>query len=126
MRLDVIHIRKMTRIFTCAIIFLYCGIYPAYAIKIDVGSRPSLGSPVEASDFTNFLVSFKGLAMAVTGVCTITAVLTLCINIAKLSVSADNDMARQRAWKGIGYSGLALAIFGGATTLIGVFWNIFS
>lgn len=86
----------------------------------------SLGTSVEASEFAAFLFSYKGLAMAVSGLLTLTALIFLLVNIAKLSASAENNAARRRALQGIAYAGLSLAIFGGASVLIGVFWNIFS
>lgn len=101
---------------------------PAYAsVVIDPNKpRPSLGAPVSTSEFVNFFSEYKGIAVAITGICVLTALIALIVNITRLSTSATNDFARRQALIGILYSCLALAIFGSATIVIGVFWNMFS
>ena len=113
------------RIFFFMMLLLF-GASPAYAVNIDTRHRPSLSAPVDSSEFGAFLYAYKGLAMAINGIFIITAIICLLINITKLSASAGNDIARRKALQGIAYSGLALAIFGGAGTLIGMFWYAFS
>lgn len=89
----------------------------------DLTERPSLGEDVSASEFTDFFQKFKGLGVAATGICTLTSLLFFIISLTKLSTSAGNDRARATALKGLLYSGIALALFGGATVIIGIFWN---
>ena len=101
---------------------------PAYAasIGIDVGSRPSLNDPVTVAAFADTLKNFKALGTAFAGICTIIALVMLVISITKLSASADNDAMRRKALIGILFSGISLALFGGATVIFGVFWNFIS
>lgn len=90
---------------------------------IAFGVQDSLGKPIEADDFGTFFASFKKFGVAVTGICTLTSLVFFIIALTKLSASAGNDRARATAIKGVLYSGIALALFGGATVIIGVFWN---
>lgn len=93
-------------------------------IQLQFDERPSFGKEVDASDFTVFFHSFKGLALAISGICAITAMIFFAISLAKLSASAGNDQARTRAMRGVLFSGAALILFGGASVLVGIFWNI--
>lgn len=63
--------------------------------------------------------------MVVSGVCTITAILSLLFQITKLGAAGDNDRMRVVALKGIGFSGAALAVFGSLAVVVGFFWNLF-
>ena len=45
------------------------------------------------------------------------------ISVTKLAASAGNPIARQRALAGILFSGVALALFGGAWVVVSFFWN---
>lgn len=99
---------------------------PAYAATITIpGNRfRSLGDPPTQNEFINFFTTFKTLAAAVMGICTITSLICFIISVSKLSTSAGNDMMRSKALKQILWSGIALAAFGGSATLVGIFWNI--
>lgn len=88
-----------------------------------MGSRDSLGKPIDADDFGTFFSSFKKFGVAITGICTLTSLVFFIIALTKLSASAGNDRARATALRGVMYSGISLALFGGATVIIGVFWN---
>lgn len=92
-------------------------------LSIPNPGQKSLGERIELSEFTAFFQNFKGLAIALSGIFTITAIIFFVISLAKLSASAGNDQARNKASKGVFYSGIALTLFGGATVLVGVFWN---
>lgn len=102
-------------------------IIPAYAsnLEIDLGDRPSLGKDVTAgdSDVQSFFTNFKALAVAIGGLCTIVSLVHFIISITRLSVSASNDQMRNKAIKSILISGISLMLFGGMTTIVGIFWN---
>ena len=104
---------------------LLAGASPAYAISV-INPTHSLGEEVTMSEFGAFFGKYKGIAVAVTGICVITAIIALAVNITKLSTSAANESVRRQALIGILYSCLALGIFGSATIVIGVFWNMLS
>jgi len=97
----------------------------ANAASVTIPGRqiPSLGTPPDPDDFMTFFHNFKTIGTAVSGVCTITALIFFIINVTKLSVSAGNDMQRARAVKGILFSGISLALFGSITIVAGTFWN---
>lgn len=100
---------------------------PAFAsasIDVDTKEMISLGEDVTASEFADFFNKFKGLALFVSGLCTITALIFFIISLTKLSTSAGNDAARSKAIHGILYSGISLALFGGISVVVGVAWNM--
>lgn len=100
------------------------GTFPVTA-TITGGTRPSLGEPVSADEFGSFFDGVKTLATALMGIFAITALIFFIISLTKLSTSAGNEQGRARAIKGILFSGIALALFGGATALVGVAWGMF-
>lgn len=96
----------------------------AASITIPGNEMPSIGSPPNASELSGFFGGFKAIGTAISGICAVTALIFFVISITKLSTSAGNDMQRSRAIKGIFYSGISLALFGGITVVAGIFWNI--
>lgn len=67
---------------------------------------------------------YKTIATAISGVLTITMLIFLLIQISKLGAAGDNDTARKKATMGILTTGIATALFGGITVVVGFFWNI--
>jgi len=96
---------------------------------------PSLGKPLfdEAGNMDassnaavqEVLGRYRKIGSFVFGFCTVTALLFFIFNITKLSMSAGNDMARNRALKGLLYSGLALSLFGGSSIIFSIAVNLF-
>ena len=99
---------------------------PILASIVDTGERTSLGAPISETDFADFFDKFKGIGVLVSGICTVIALALFVLAISRLSTSASNDMARAKALKQILWSGIALALFGGITVVVGVFWNAFA
>ena len=95
-------------------------------VVINTDKVVSLGEPVSADEFTGFISSYKGVGGFFAAICTVTALLMLGVSIFRLSVSAGNEQARHKAFKGILVSGISLALIGGLTIIIGLFWNIFN
>ena len=89
-----------------------------------VNPQVSLGQRVSANEFSQFLTNYKGLALAISGICAITSIIMLVVSISRLSVSAGNEQLRRKAWGGIILSGIALALIGGISVVVGVFWHI--
>ena len=87
------------------------------------GTMKSLGEAPDASELSGFFSGFKTIGTAISGICAITALIYFVINLTKFSTSAGNDMQRARALKGLLFSGVSLALFGGITVIAGVFWN---
>jgi len=118
-------------ILTFILVFVFCGIIadlmiiPAEAgVLIGNGAQVSLAQEVSANDFSEFLANYKSFAVFISGICTITAIITLVISISKLSVSAENEQLRRKAWMGIVISGVSLALIGGISVIVGIFWNV--
>lgn len=95
----------------------------ASTITIPGGTVKSLGEAPDASELSGFFSGFKTIGTAISGICAITALIFFIINLTKFSTSAGNDMLRSRALKGLLFSGVSLALFGGITVVVGVFWN---
>lgn len=112
-------------LYTCPLLLLTRTLVtPAMAINFGVGDK-SLGEEISSDDFTGFFSSFKAFGTAISGICALTSLVFFVIALTKLSTSAGNDRARSSALKGVLLSGVALALFGGITVIVGVFWNAF-
>ena len=118
---------KKTKIFKAisAFVTLNFGtvIAQASTITIPGGTMKSLGEAPDASELSGFFSGFKTIGTAISGICAITALIYFVINLTKFSTSAGNDMQRARALKGLLFTGVSLALFGGITVIAGVFWN---
>ena len=96
---------------------------PASAVTF-TGPGHSLDDPVTSDDFLGTITNLKSLAIVIVGICAICSIIMFIVSITKLSASAGNEMMRKKALVGILMSGLALALFGGGTVVIGMFWNM--
>lgn len=117
---------KSIAVYTIILCFMYFLITTETYAGVLVGGNPqiSLKQRVSANEFSQFLSNYKGLALAISGICAITAIIMFVVSISKLSVSAGNEQLRRKAWSGIILSGIAIALIGGITTVVGVFWHI--
>ena len=68
----------------------------------------------------------RDVAQTVTTILTIISFACLLFWIARLAMSAGNPMTRKTALTGIMFSGVALALFGGAWIVVSFFWNFLS
>lgn len=74
-------------------------------------------------DYTTLLSNSKTTATMILGICVITSILCLFYQITRLGAAGSNEVLRRSALKGILFSGLALAIFGSLTLVVGSFWG---
>lgn len=81
-----------------------------------------LGSFQSAIEKT-LMPTVEGVAGTIVSVCTVVSLVAFLISVTKLATSAGNPAARQRALQGILFSGVALALFGGAWTVVTFFWD---
>lgn len=84
---------------------------------------PNSGVGQGSSGYDTVINGYKTLAQGFTGLCAITAIIFLFINISKFGASGSNERDRQMAIKGILVSGIALSLFGGMTAVVSVFWT---
>lgn len=98
--------------------------------QVDVGSNGEVhvgtgsSSTGSVSDSIAAVIgNYKEVAALILGVCVITSIIALMIAISRLGTSGDNERARANAIRAVAFSGLALAIFGSASIVIGAFWN---
>ena len=68
----------------------------------------------------------RDVAQTVTTILTIISFACLLFWIARLAMSAGTPMTRKTALTGIMFSGVALALFGGAWIVVSFFWNFLS
>lgn len=94
-------------------------------ITITPGTQVSIGGTDWRTGLAEIVVKYKGIAQVILGLCTITALVLFILSIARLSTSAVDSMpmARKKAATSILISGIALALFGSLTTVVGFFWN---
>ena len=77
-----------------------------------------------AGGFETVITQYKTIAVAITGILTITMLIFMLIQFTKLGAAGDNEMARKKAIMGILTTGIATALLGGATIVVGFFWNV--
>ena len=73
--------------------------------------------------FTTIITKYKSIAVAIMGILTITMLIFMLIQFTKLGAAGDNEMARKKAIMGILTTGIATALLGGATIIVGFFWG---
>ena len=93
-----------------------------------VGDDGTVGTVGDGTSqgFTTVMTQYRTIAVAITGILTITMLIFMLIQFTKLGASGDNEMARKKAIMGILTTGIATALLGGATIVIGFFWNVLS
>ncbi len=91
----------------------------------DIGSNGELTRTPssETMNMQGVVNRYKTIALALTSVLTITMLIFMLLQFTKLGAAGDNEMARKRAIMGILTTGIATALLGGATIIIGFFWN---
>lgn len=84
-------------------------------VSVDKDADANLGGLVDKG---------KVLAQVILGLATLASIVFLIINIAKMSAAGSNEANRKKAQTGILWSGIALALFGGLSFVVGFFWNL--
>ncbi len=97
----------------------------AGSITINLPGAEGVSAGDPSSAISLIFQKYKKIAAVITGICVITAILSLLIQITKLGAAGDNERMRAMALKGIIFSGSALAVFGSLAAVVGIFWNAF-
>ena len=95
-------------------------------ITIRPGAMPDMTtsiSTIQSAIDEAVMPQVRMIGTTVTAVCTIICFIAFLISVTKLATSAGNPTNRQRALTGILFSGIALALFGGAWVVVTFFWN---
>lgn len=94
-------------------------------ITINPGQYPNLSSTGDAPEEAAKTIISKGklIGQTITAVCALVCLVFFFINITKLSTSGAMSFQRRQAITGLLWSGVSLALFGGAWTVITFFWN---
>lgn len=98
-------------------------------ITINPGEYPDLNGDLDnvQSEVTEIVTSkAKQVAQTITGICTIICFCAFFYSVTKLSTSASMPLLRRQALVGVLWSGIALALFGGAWIVVAFFWNFFT
>ena len=95
------------------------------SITINLPGAEGVSAGDPSSAISLIFQKYKKIAAVITGICVITAILSLLIQITKLGAAGDNERMRAMALKGIIFSGSALAVFGSLAAVVGIFWNAF-
>lgn len=69
-------------------------------------------------------IEFKKIAAWMSAMMAVIMLISMLWQFAKLGNAGDNEQARKKASMGILTSGIALALFGGSSIVVGFFWNI--
>lgn len=97
-----------------------------HGITIQPGNMPDMTtsiSTLQSAIDDAVMPQVRTIGTAVTSICTIICLIAFLISVTKLATSAGNPANRQRALTGILFSGIALALFGGAWIIVAFFWN---
>lgn len=100
------------------------GIWDIVGDDGSINSGSTVVTQGQGQGFTTVITQYRAIATAIMGVLTITMLIFMLIQITKLGASGDNEMARKKAIGGILTTGIATALLGGVTIVIGFFWNI--
>ena len=108
---------------------------PAYAEHFSIPTENadgsySFGASTEVEDAGGgeevIMSGIKKISYGFFGLAAITSLVGFLWQIAKLGIAGDNQVERSKALKGILFSGISLALFGGLTTVLTFIWNVFS
>jgi len=92
----------------------------------DINSSSEVAQQNANGSFTTIITKYKSIAVAIMGILTITMLIFMLIQFTKLGAAGDNEMARKKAIMGILTTGIATALLGGATIIVGFFWGALS
>jgi hypothetical protein len=81
------------------------------------------GNNTNAMNMGGVVQKYQSIATVITGILTVTMFIFMLIQFTKLGAAGDNESARKKAINGILTTGIATALLGGATIIIGFFWN---
>lgn len=94
-------------------------------ISISLPGAASAPTGGASSAFAVIFQKYKSIGVAIIGICVITAIICLLVQITKLGAAGDNERMRASALKGIIYCGAVIAAFGSLALVVGMFWNAF-
>ena len=77
----------------------------------------------DQSSWNQLFSRFKGIIVALTGVGTLVMIVLFIIQFMKLGASAGNPQARSQALTGVLWTGVAAALLGSVTIIVGFFYN---
>lgn len=86
-------------------------------------SVTGFGDGNSESTWNKIFKKYKVVIMGISGLGTLTFIIFFAISVLKLGASAENPQARSRALMGILVTGIAAALFGATTIILGLFWN---
>lgn len=97
---------------------------------VDTAGKHSSGAGgISDSDGTESIATiigkYKTIATAIMGILTITMLIFMLVQFTKLGAAGDNEIQRKKAIMGILTTGIATGLLGGATIVVGFFWNVF-
>ena len=77
----------------------------------------------DTSSWNQLFSRFKGVIVGITGVGTLVMIVLFIIQFMKLGASAGNPQARSQALTGVLWTGIAAALLGSVTIIVGFFYN---
>lgn len=119
---------KKIFLFCLSLIYFIIGAIPVFATDhISITANPSGGISIgatgasvasNADGYSLILDKYKMVGQGIMGLCVLVSLVFFILYITKLSAAGSNPMAKRNAVKGILFSGIALAIFGGLPFVI--------
>lgn len=81
------------------------------------------GNDGTTSSWNQLFSRFKGVIVGITGVGTLVMIVLFIVQFMKLGASAGNPQARSQALTGVLWTGIAAALLGSVTIIVGFFYN---
>ena len=97
---------------------------PSHSSASKTKMTDSLSTKETGSTFYSKIFSnARTIIFALSGIGTLTSVLMFVINFIRLGVAENNPTAKAQAAKGLMHTGIAAALLGGVTLLVGISYN---
>lgn len=96
-------------------------------ITINPGNYPDLGATdidgIQDAATEKIIDKGKAIAQTITAICAIICFVAFLFNVVKLTTAGSAPFQRRTGLTGIMWSGVGLALFGGAFVVVSFFWN---
>ena len=94
--------------------------------NLDIAANGVVNSTSNSTQdtFAKIMDKYKGIITFVGGIATVTMVAIFILNFMKLGSTATNPTERQKVLTGLIWSGIAAALLGSVTLIVGVFYGM--
>lgn len=94
--------------------------------NLDIANNGAVSNTSTSTDqtFGKIMEKYKGVVTFISGLATVTMVAIFILNFMKLGSTATNPTERSKVLTGLVWSGVAAALLGSVTLIVGVFYGM--